>query len=520
MLAGVVPASASAPESRMPDRIVFEGLVAGDSLARQGLRNPGRGFRLETAVDVVKDRERADAQLLELATEYASDSVALAQSYFYLGGALGRSLSDEDFAVMQRYFDRLRELGMKSVLRFAYERDFMGRASDGPTLRQALEHLDELAPFLAANRDLILVVQAGVIGAWGEWHSSVHGLEYSEPAQRAILEKLLEIVPEELQVQVRVPDYKNILRDRPELYRRLSFHDDFIVIRPNRWDGNMHEGTPNFEQMVRESPDLIVDGELPWGFWSVGGDPDAPDSGWLIDGRETARRLFLQHYTSLSVIHNYKERHAVQKEDQPTEFSMIRWKRTPIDPEYLVREGMPFSEDYFRDAEGHSALRSEFEYVRDHLGYRLELQEMQYTRKMQPGQCYPVRVTLINRGFATVFGRYEVRFALIDSCGRVVGSCATDADCRAWQPYEPGDPTHTPKVHAINGVLDPALLPGPGCYRLGLWIADASERLRMDPRYAIRCANRGLPWWVSADGSYGMTILGEVEIPESDETSF
>jgi len=27
-----------------------------------------------------------------------------------------------------------------------------------------------LKPFLEKNRDLILVVQAGMIGAWGEWH--------------------------------------------------------------------------------------------------------------------------------------------------------------------------------------------------------------------------------------------------------------------------------------------------------------------------------------------------------------
>ena len=71
----------------------------------------------------------------------------------------------------------------------------------------------------------------------------------------------------------------------------------------------MHEGTVKFDQIVKESPYLVVDGELPWGFWSVGADPDSPSAGWIIDGMQTARRLFLQHYTSLSIIHNYKEQH-------------------------------------------------------------------------------------------------------------------------------------------------------------------------------------------------------------------
>lgn len=149
----------------------------------------------------------------------------------------------------------------------------MGRSPVGPTGEQILAHLDQLKPFLEKNKDLILVVQAGMIGAWGEWHSSVQGLENSEETKAAVLEKLLSVVPAERNVQVRLPEFKNLLKDKPELYKRLSFHDDFIVIRPDRWDADMHEGTPKFDQIVAESPYLVVDGELPWGFWSVGADP-------------------------------------------------------------------------------------------------------------------------------------------------------------------------------------------------------------------------------------------------------
>lgn len=52
----------------------------------------------------------------------------------------------------------------------------------------------------------------------------------------------------------------------------------------------------------------------------------------------------------------------------------------------------------------------------------------------------------------------------------------------------------------------------PGTYRLGLWLPDASYRLRCDPHYAIRCANGGLGWWTSPDGLYGVNILTEVRI--------
>ena len=49
---------------------------------------------------------------------------------------------------------------------------------------------------------------------------------------------------------------------------------------------------PIFEQIVKESPYLVVDGELPWGFWSAGCDPDSPSAGWIIDGMGAARRFF------------------------------------------------------------------------------------------------------------------------------------------------------------------------------------------------------------------------------------
>ena len=318
----------------------FRGICVDDLHGENGLYNPGRGFRLETAVDVLHEKDRPTTELLELSEKYVADSVSLAQSYFYLTYLIGEKLSEENFQTMQTYFDELQKLGKKAVLRFAYERDFMGRAAVGPTGEQILEHLDQLKPFLEKNKDLILVVQAGMIGAWGEWHSSIQGLENSEETKAAVLEKLLSVVPVERNVQVRLPEFKNLLKDKPELYKRLSFHDDFIVIRPDRWDADMHEGTVKFDQIVKESPYLVVDGELPWGFWSVGADPDSPSAGWIIDGMQTARRLFLQHYTSLSIIHNYKEQHPNNRfdENNPPEYSMIVWKKTMITEDSLRQQ--------------------------------------------------------------------------------------------------------------------------------------------------------------------------------------
>ena len=491
----------------------FRGICVDDIHGEQGLYNPGRGFRLEAAVDVFDPKEHPAEELDELSLKYASDSVSLAQSYFYLTYLVGEELSETNFQTMQRYFDELQRLGKKAVLRFAYEKDFAGRAPVGPTLEQALSHLVQLKPFLEKNKDLILVVQAGVIGAWGEWHSSVHGLENSEEAKVAILEKLLSVVPQEKNVQVRVPDFKNLLKDKPEIYKRISFHDDFIVIRPDKWDGDMHEGTANFNQIVAESPYLVVDGELPWGFWSAGADPDSPSAGWIIDGMQTARRLFLQHFTSLSVIHNYKEQHPNRMfdENNPPEYSMVVWKKTMITEDSLRKYHMPFSASYFQKKDGTKVERNMFDYIRDHLGYRIELQKLQTPEALQIGKENKIRLDLINRGFATVFAGNPVYFVLVNDKGEVT-EFPTKALSADWQPYEPQDSTYTPLIHSVelSANLPATLLPGK--YQLGFWLPDPSGRLMYDPRYAIRCANGDTEWWVSKDNKYGINLLTTIDI--------
>lgn len=485
----------------------FHGMYADEE---PGLRNPERGLRLEVALDVElwdkgKMPHLTTGHLEQEAQKYASDSITLVQTYFYLTEIINKPIAPKHFEAMQTFFDKLRELGMKAVLRFAYEKD-MGRAPIGPMEADIKRHTQQLKPFLEANKDVILVVQAGFIGAWGEWHSSVHGLENSDEIKKNILTQICDMAPESRMVQVRVPAFKNLLKEDAMRYNRLSFHDDFIVIKqPHAGDGEMSEGKPYYEQIVRESPYLIVDGELPWGFWSVNNDPDDEQGSWLIDGAQTARRLFLQHFTSLSAIHNYKEGNATEK------FSMQYWKETPISEQFLIANKMPFSNTYFLKKDGTKATRSEFDYIRDHLGYRIELQQLKVNPEWKKGTQNHVDISLINRGFSTLFNEHPVYLVLIDSAGNVCHSTLTGVQVNDWQPYHPQDAGRTPLLHHIPASIDlPATFPA-GTYQLGLWIPDGSKTLMYDPRYAIRCANSDVDW-ITTTGGYGVNHLTAVTV--------
>ncbi|NLL69768.1 MAG: DUF4832 domain-containing protein [Epulopiscium sp.] len=86
------------------------------------------------------------------------------------------------------------------------------------------------------------------------------------------------MIPDGLQIQVRLSAYKNMIPKERIGYERIGFHDDFIVVDPHDWDGGLRPGTDQYNQILEEAPFLLVDGELPWGYWSL------EEGGWIIDG--------------------------------------------------------------------------------------------------------------------------------------------------------------------------------------------------------------------------------------------
>ncbi len=78
-----------------------------------------------------------------------------------------------------------------------------------------------------------------------------------------MLEGILDMIPDGLQIQVRLSAYKNMIPKERIGYERIGFHDDFIVVDPHDWDGGLRPGTDQYNQILEEAPFLLVDGELP-----------------------------------------------------------------------------------------------------------------------------------------------------------------------------------------------------------------------------------------------------------------
>ncbi|MBN2377549.1 MAG: DUF4832 domain-containing protein [Sedimentisphaerales bacterium] len=516
--------------------IEYHGIRPTDPGGRVGLRNPERGWRTETLIGEPSGAKvwgpaynaqgkvtpgYHDEWWILPAELYEPFGLTLLQTYCYLTDYVDKPIPPEKLEALGRSLDNLRRCGFKAVLRFAYEKDM--KREGGPTLEWMLRHMEQLQPIIRKNADVIFVLQAGFIGAWGEWHSSTHIGRGDYVSRAAILAKLLEVLPKDRMTQVRVPKYKRLALSE-EIFggfeevnsqtaytgaatARIGFHNDGFLA--GKMDGGTWPEEPNFgspgneefDTMTRQSAYVPVDGEL---FWS---DQQSLEKG--VDGFQSALRMRLHHYSSFSLAHSYSGQ-------EGKNYSIDRWMVRPITKEQLEEAKMPISEGYFEDQFGDSMSRTPFEYIRDHLGYRLELQQARIPTKMEVGGEFSMEVDLINRGFSTLHNRRAVYIVLIGADGRVHEFEAKDTDVRKWQPFEPGDEDYEPLRHMIRveGSLEETIKPG--WYKVGLWLPDMYESLRLDSRYAVRTANRDTLWWRDDKGRYGVNLLGTVEIKIRD----
>lgn len=339
--------------------------------------------------------------------------------------------------------DAIRGAGLKLVLRFQYNADAGGR--DAP-LEQVLEHIAQLGPILHRNADVIAVVQAGFIGAWGEWHSSTQGLD-DAAGRAAVLRAVLEAVPPSRMVQVRTPFFKDeVYPGGPvepdtaftgEGLARVGHHNDCFLASDHD-DGTYREPIQRWKDYV------IADGR----FVVVGGETCRPNPP-RTDCASAEAELRAKGWSYLNGFYHPEVIEA--------------WKRGGC-----------------------------YDRIRRNLGYRLALRWARWSEAPVAGGQVEVALRLDNLGYAAMYNPRPV-YLVVDGNDRRVEALLPQADPRRWSPGQP---------HELHGTVDlPADLP-PGSYRLSLWLPDAAQALASRPAYAVRLASTGV--W---DPDTGLNVL-------------
>lgn len=487
----------------------FRGIRPTDPNGRNGLRNPDRGFRFEIRVAEHEEDGLPDPICPQWPfAKYAADGITIAQAYCYLSGSVGSRISRKKLDDLQAAFDKARHDGVKFLLRFAYEWD---EAKVGPTCEQLLEHMDQLKDIIRRNIDVIYVLQSGWIGLWGEWHTSIHGLEKDLKLSSQIVKKAVDILPEGRFTMMRRGKYKiqnltqlGLFKTIDEstaftsaFHARIGFFNDGTFA--NATDGGTFpdapyfasKGNPEFDYVCKEAPYMPVDGEMFWTgqFCKRGVDPFV-----------AAQRFRDHHYTTFSYVHGFSGLDM----KQGVEFTIDDWKKENIFEDELIKRNLPVSADYFS-----GSPRTSFEYFRDHLGYRVELTGGSWNSEVRRGGEFKLDLSLVNRGFATFINPRTAYIVIFNQAGDCI-EIPTGADCRKWQPYKPEDDSYTTLTHSVSASLKIPDSVSAGTWQAALWLPDCENSLKYRADYAVRTANGDVEW--KDLSGRGCNILGEFKV--------
>ena len=371
--------------------------------------------------------------------------LTLVHIYFRLDAFKNSPLPASFLDDMRARFAEARASRVKLLTRRTYKlprEPNSARRDSEVTQPRVLQHLDQLAPVLRDNADVIAFMEAGFVGAWGEWHDSTSGL--TEPgAERTILMRLLDILPKSRSIVLRYEADKRAIfgRDVPlgsgEAFTgsnisRVGHHNDCFLASDTDWGS--YRPTP---QRSIEAAKAYLSAENR--FVPQGGETCnvAADAQPYVGCPNAFKELADQHWSQLNADYH------------PGVLAL--WKRQGCYSEISKR-----------------------------LGYRLRLVRSSYPTTVKLGGTLKARIVLANEGFAAPYNERPVELVLRASGGREY-RISVPADPRRWLPGKP---------IVLNLTTRLPNTMRRGSYQAYLAFPDAALLLRSRADYSIRLANR------------------------------
>jgi hypothetical protein len=433
--------------------------------------NPERGFMHFTEVSSGGAYNNLDVNTL---LSYREEGITLIYRGFYLEDFTASDISGDFLIGMKRDFDILRQAGMKAIVRFSYCESMTKPYGDAP-INIVLRHIQQVKPILQENSDVILVVQAGFIGAWGEWYYTDHysfspGVIFPEhwALRRQIVNALLDAVPANRQIEVRTPKYKQQLleNDQPvseqQAYSdlpiaRIAHHNDCFVSSADDY------GT--YDDTLVEKPYLEADTK----YTMIGGETCNPSPPYS-DCPNSLFEMRRFHWTYLNWDYNVQ--------------LLNGWRNQGCFPE-----------------------------VENKLGYRYRMVEADIQDSARPGGEFKVIIKMINEGWSNPVNPRKLELVIREQATENEYIYDVTEDIR----FRPLGEEFTMTINAgiPQGIKE-------GDYSVFLNLPDPGFSLRFEPFYSIRTANTGT--WESNSGMNSLqasfTVADVTGLPAYNGTGF
>ena len=389
--------------------LVKQNVDTTDAMATLG--NYDRGFYTPQVLHLKpsggKPIEKPSGRLLHLRAEISEFS-----SHAWLGidSASGdttwgknQDLTEDALNVLQTTFDNIRANKGFVVVRICYDPWYNGRSNVTPDHEWVLKHVKQLAPVLSKNTDVIVALEMGMHGAYGEMHSDTN-ITYNRIAEATNL--MLRNTPPELKILTRTGNYSA---------KVLGFDD---------WGVDFHIDGEKFAEIAKAKGDTMYR----VGMFNDGYLGTQYDYGtWGADCKTSICReegvAWLEKYgintpyggEALTTAENYQvintpEFLSYEGFRTHTSYLNIQWNNNLIDS---WKKSLFKQKDFDYDPARYDSL-SGFKYINDHLGYRFVLREAWITDTVGADGIFKAKVRIQNVGFGNLTWNAPVRLAVLD----------------------------------------------------------------------------------------------------------
>ncbi|MBA4155086.1 DUF4832 domain-containing protein [Flavobacterium sp.] len=413
--------------------------------------NPERGFYKHTEAHSTGYNLLTQSSLVSYRQ---NQNITLILRVFYLEEFVNSAISQTYLNNMQTDFNRMRNAGIKCVVRFAYGDDESVSPRDA-TKAKMLEHIAQLKPVLESNIDVIATFQTGFIGTWGEWYYTSqaefggYGYNSSTPLTSAnyanrknVVDAILNALPNSRAIQIRTPKFKQQLYSTTtplptgqahtnSSLARIGHHNDCFL------SSNSDVGT--YSNVTTEYPYL----EQETKYLPMGGETCA-----VFDSRTNCTTALL-------------------------EMNKFHWSYLNLDYHPSVISGWQTNDCFFE--------------IQNRLGYRFELTSATLPTQITLNSQLPVTLNLSNKGFSAPFNERNAYIVLKNTVTNVAYPILMDADPRYWL----GTKSITENLTLPTDIVQ-------GSYKMYLHLPDVESSIASRPEYAVRFANTNM--WESSTG--------------------
>lgn len=379
--------------------------------AMQTLPNYDRGFYTPQVLHLKpsggKPIEKPYGKLLHLRAEISEFSSHAWLGIDTTGGkkdttwGKNQDLTEDALNVLQTTFDNIRKNNGHVIVRICYDPWYNGRSNVTPDHEWVLKHVKQLAPVISKNTDVIVALEMGMHGAYGEMHSDTN-ITYDRVAEAVNL--MLRSTPPELKILTRTGNYSA---------KVLGF---------DNWGVDFHIDGEKFAEIAKAKGDTMYR----VGMFNDGYLGTQYDYGtWGADCKTSICReegvAWLEKYgintpyggEALTTANGYQvintpEFLAYEGFRTHTSYLNIQWNNNLIDS---WKKAHFKGKDFEYDGTRIDSLTG-FKYIDDHLGYRYVLRESWVSDTVGSDGIFRAKVRIQNVGFGNLTRKMKTKLVL------------------------------------------------------------------------------------------------------------